>query len=245
MKITQRYDFRPRFWPSLATLVLLPLLLYLGFWQLDRAAEKAVMEADFTAMYNRPAVALTELDDRRDAEKLYWRAVTISGRYTDNSYLLDNQINRGKPGYRLYTPLELNGSGDAVLVERDWLAMGSNRNRVPEASTPAGRVNLHGRIVPAPTTGILLAEHHIERLDDNRYRLQRIKYEELAAHGGLELLPYIVQLDEARDAGDEQTAVPRGFGPDRHRGYAFQWFALAATLLIIYVCVNIKRREER
>lgn len=225
--------------------MLFPLLLGLGFWQLERAAEKAAMQADFSASYNKPAVVLNDLDNRRDAEALHWRPVIISGEYTGNSYLLDNQVYRGEPGYRFYTPLELGGSGDAVLVERDWLAMGGNRNRPPETGTPAGRVHLRGRIVQPPATGIMLAEHRIERLADNLYRVQRIKPGELAEHGRLNLLPYVVRLDEARHAGDEQATGLQGFGRERHLGYAFQWFALAATLLIIYVCVNIKRREKR
>ena len=37
------------------------------------------------------------------------------------------------------------------------------------------------------------------------------------------------------------TPTPRslGMGPERHQGYAFQWFALAATLLTAYVVYGV------
>lgn len=244
MKLTSRYEFRPRLAASLATLVLLPLLLGLGFWQLERAEQKQAMQAEFAASYNKPAVVLNDSDNRDDAGALRWRAVIVSGRYTGDVYLLDNQVSQGEPGYRIYAPLKLSGGRDAVLVERDWRALGRDRQQVPVIDLPQQQVHLRGRIVPAPATGIMLAEHRIEPLADQRYRVQRIKPAELAQHSGLKLMPYVVRLNEARPAGDDrETALP-GFGSERHLGYAFQWFALAATLLIIYLCVNIKRRQR-
>lgn len=245
MKLTRNYEFSPGLWPSLAALIVFPLLLGLGFWQLERAEQKAEMQAAFADRYNRPAVVLNKIAAPGDEQALRWRRVIVSGKYADKHYLLDNQVYRGDPGYRLYTPLRLSGSSAAVLIERDWVAMGRDRQHVPAINTPADEVHLQGRIVPEPATGLMLAEHNIEHLGNGRYRVQRIRPVELEPSSGLDLLPYVVRLDEARHSGDDRTAALNGFGRERHLGYAFQWFALAGTLLIIYVSVNIKRRRPK
>ncbi|MCS3903313.1 surfeit locus 1 family protein [Methylohalomonas lacus] len=238
----KRYQFRPGLWPSLATLVMLPILLALGFWQLDRADQKAAMQAEFSARYDQPAVALAEAIGHQDADDLRWREVTLTGHFSEPHYLLDNQVFQGDPGYRLYSPLQLAAADGAVLVERDWLPLGADRSQVPQFDTPGGRVELSGRVVPAPATGIMLAEHRIEPLATQLFRVQRIKPAELARHSDLELLPYVVRLHDAAHAEDDQAAALGGFGRERHLGYAFQWFALAATLLLIYLIVNLKKR---
>ncbi len=244
MKLTSRYEFRPRLGPTLATLILLPILLGLGYWQLERAAQKQAMQAEFSASYNKPALLLNDYQARDEAGQLRWRPAIISGQYTGTAYLLDNQVYRGEPGYRIYAPLKLSGSDDVVLVERDWLPLGRDRQQVPDIDLPQTKMHLQGRVVPRPATGIMLDEHRIQRLAEGRYRVQRIKPVELARHSGLNLLPYVVRLDSARHAGDDRRAALNGFGSERHLGYAFQWFALAATLVIIYLCVNIKRRHQ-
>jgi len=244
MKISQRYEFRPGLWPSAATLILLPLLLALGFWQLDRAEQKARMQAGFSAGYERPTAALNDLVGTKQEDALLWRPVTASGEYARHSYLLDNQVWRGEPGYRLYTPLRLEAGNQAFLVERDWLAMGPDRDHVPRFVTPSGKVHVRGRVVPPPSTGIMLGEHRLEELAAGLYRVQRIQPQELAAHSGLELFPWVVRLDSARPTGDDKAAALGGFDRERHLGYAFQWFALALTLVIIYLVVNIRRRRQ-
>lgn len=244
MKLVAGYEFRPGLWPTVVTLLVFPLLLSLGFWQLDRAEQKAGMQADFQARYDKPTVALSELMAEHDADDLHWRRVTVRGHYAGQSFLLDNQVHGGDVGYRLYTPLKLAGRDRAVLVERDWLPQGPDRSHVPDVGVPDNEVHLQGRIVPVPATGIMLAEHRIEALNEDLFRVQRIQPQELSAHSGLKLLPYIVRHDDARHAQDDEAAALGGFGRERHLGYAFQWFALAATLLIIYVCVNIKRTRR-
>lgn len=238
----KRYQFRPGLWPSLITLAVLPLLISLGLWQLDRAGQKAAMQTEFQARYEQPPVLLNNSESLDSIEALRWRAVNLRGRYAAQSYLLDNQVRAGRAGYRLYTPLKLSGHKRAVLIERDWLALGANRSSVPEFATPSGEVSLSGRVVTLPSTGILLAEHRLEPLAADLYRVQRIQPAELAAHSSLSLLPYVVRLDSANHAADDQAAALGGFGRERHLGYAFQWFALAVTLLLIYVFVNLKRK---
>ena len=37
---------------------------------------------------------------------------------------------------------------------------------------------------------------------------------------------------------------PPDFGIERHYGYAFQWFALAATLAIFYAVTQLRRKAS-
>mgnify|MGYP003429174546 CR=1 FL=1 len=55
-----KYRFRPRLLPTLATLALLPLMLWLGFWQLDRAQQKRALQMDYDARIAAQAVSLVD-----------------------------------------------------------------------------------------------------------------------------------------------------------------------------------------
>jgi len=68
--------------------------------------------------------------------------------------------------------------------------------------------------------------------------------EELAQHLQRELAPVSVLLDAGAEDGYLRRWRPIEFGPDRHIGYAVQWFALALTLLIIYIVVNFRRSKD-
>ena len=90
-------------WPStLATLLLLPLLLGLGFWQSDRARQKAELQTAFAERFQRPSVPLADVDPADPAQR-YVR-VSASGRYDDaHQLLLDNQVRDGQAGYHVLT----------------------------------------------------------------------------------------------------------------------------------------------
>src|SRR5579872_7462187 len=95
-----------RFAPGLVpTLLVLPLLLglvWLGDWQLDRAAEKQALWDAF-ARGSDAAIALPKpaTPPRR------YSHVEVAGRYLSaRQFLLDNMVHDGAPGYRVLTPLE-------------------------------------------------------------------------------------------------------------------------------------------
>src|SRR5690606_12915045 len=108
-----RYRFRPGLWPTLAVLLLLPLLLGLGFWQLDRAEQKRAWLAQLAAAAQQEAVNLNAVQP--DYPAVAQRRVEARGRYdADRQLLLDNQIRAGRQGYLVLTPLRLAGSEWAV-----------------------------------------------------------------------------------------------------------------------------------
>ena len=67
--------------------------------------------------------------------------------------------------------------------------------------------------------------------------------ERLAAILGYPLRPSLILLEPEAPGGYRRDWQPRfgGFGPERHRGYAVQWFALAATLVILYLAAHARR----
>ena len=54
----------------------------------------------------------------------------------------------------------------------------------------------------------------------------------------------LVLLDPGEPDGYVRNWSAPGFPPMRHIGYAVQWFALALTLLVIYVVTNLRRNPE-
>ena len=117
--------FRPGFIPTLAMLPLLALLLWLGQWQWDRAAEKQTLLDRWASQALLAPVALPTAPDGNTAATAQFQRVFANGAYLPGSQvLLDNQTRGGKAGYRILTPLLL-ADGSALMVDRGWVLLGT------------------------------------------------------------------------------------------------------------------------
>ena len=238
-------QFRPPWWASLVTFALVALLCWLGFWQLDRAAQKRSLGALYAERAALPPVVLNRAQGPRTREEaMAWRRVEATGSY-DGAFqiLLDNQVVAGIAGYFVFTPFRFEGEDAWVLVNRGWVPAGLDRQVVPEVVLLDSDVDIRIRGIakPAPNTGLILGEPMLEALAPGTYRAPLIDRVWLSDQMGRDLLPYVVRLDPAMADGFLREWRVPGTGEARHLGYAFQWFALAVTLFLIYVFVNLKR----
>ncbi len=231
------FEFRPERVPTVATVLLLALLLWLGFWQLERAAQKAAWVEQHGANVGDVPLQLNAevaaLDDFR------FRTVLATGRYLGaRQILLDNQVHEGQVGYHVYTPFHLEAEKAVILVNRGWVPLGVTRDVLPQIPVATDRRTITGMLNRPPSVGIRLqapASTAWPRV------VQYVDPEALGASLGYKTLPRVVWLDPSEPNGFVREWKIVAFGPERHRGYAVQWFALAAALVIIYFVVNIRR----
>ena len=234
-------SFRPALWPTVATLIIVPGLLWLGFWQLDRASQKQALEVHFLTRLQQEPVELDGTIPDATFQAWRYRRVTGSGRYLTRHFLLDNRTYRGVAGYHVLTPFEIeHGTNLGIIVNRGWIPVGSSRQSLPKISVPDEVVIVNGRI-RMPGESFLLGEAGY-RSDVWPRVVQSLDLVQMEKALALRLLPIVVELDSADRYGFERHWRPYGgLRPERHRAYAFQWFALALTLVVIYVVVNFRR----
>ena len=240
------WQFRPKLWPTLAALALFPVLVSLGFWQLDRAAQKEALQKDYETKIHTDPVRLAEIDGAvlHDAKQMLWRHVTVEGVYLPHKqYLLDNQTMGDRAGYLVYTPFKPRDRNLVVLINRGWVPVGPDRSRPPRLATPAGGMSLQGVAKLPPSHGLLLGNARTESLDNGVVRLPYLDLEKLGKTFDAPLLPYVIRLEGKSGEGFRREWQKPGFGREMHLGYAFQWFAMSAALVIIYVFVNLKRNR--
>lgn len=246
MNVARRWKFRPGLLPTLATLIIIPVMIALGQWQLDRAAEKKRSHEQFQ---QRRALSVLRLN-AGDPEiwkysVMKYRPIEIRGRYDAGMHvLLDNQVLNGSVGYVVYTPFLLEGEEAYILVNRGWLPADPDRTRPPEFETPPGVLSLAGVARQPPPPGIKMGDNTPEQLAADIVRLQRIEMEQMMQEYSGKLIPYELRLDPAAPTGFTRSWSEPGSGHDRHVGYAFQWFAMAAAVGLLYLLLNL-RREER
>jgi surfeit locus 1 family protein len=235
-----RYRFAPALWPSLVFGLVFPILLSLGFWQMERAgAKQALVEQRAARELTAPllldaATRLTE-DDR-------YRAAQVRGRYdSEQQWLLDNRVYGGLPGYHVFTPFRVEGETEpTLLVNRGWVAVGETREYLPQLPVPAGPVALSGRLDSPASVALVLGDVPLESVAD-KVLVQSLDIAALAAARDMRLLPYALVIDEGQPGGLQYDWSPiPPMGPEKHLGYAVQWFGLAVALLIIYVGVNTR-----
>lgn len=237
------YRFRPGVATTVAVVLLLPLLVGLGFWQLDRADEKTAIRDRYRERSEMPPVdvAGTSLS----AEVMDFRRATVSGRYQpDWTIFLDNKVLDGTPGYEVLTPLAIDGSRRFILVNRGWVPWGETRRALPAIETPGGAVELAGRLREPPQDYFTLEDE--AAISEFRPRWQNLDLDRYERVTGLSLGPLVLQLDPAsKEGGGFVRRWPEYQDDwiDRHKAYAVQWFALALTLAVLYVVLNLKRRK--
>lgn len=234
--------FRPGLWPTLAVAALLPSMVALGFWQLHRAEEKQTLQEEYDARATGPAVRIEPRVQR--AEDLRFYRVTVRGRYeTANQLYIDNRVHQGRPGYHVVTPLRIEDSEVRVLINRGWLPLGPDRAQLPPAPAPAGVQEIAG-VATAPSDKPFRLGAEAELRSDGQTLWQHMDLTRFAAGVRYPVQPVLVLLDPDSVAGGftrEWSRLDAGIAV--HHGYAFQWFMLAATLLVIYLFLGWRRRD--
>lgn len=230
-----RWRYAPRPVATLATAVAVVAFACLGNWQLDRSADKRALAADFARQ--GPALPLPAAGGSLPR---YQRVVAQGGYDGAHQFLLDNRSQGGGAGVEVLTPLLL-ADGSAILVNRGWLPFGADRARLPETSVGADPRRVAGRFSELPRAPVELAAPPSTKWP----RLVNYpKQAELAAMLGRELRPGMILLDPQEPDGYGRDWQLAGTTPERHLGYAVQWFALAATAAAIWIALSLKRDGE-
>jgi surfeit locus 1 family protein len=230
-----RFDFEWRL--ALFTALLLPLMVALGFWQLQRAEEKKGLAAAFDARQQQPPAMISSLWDA-PSRSLAYMPVRLSGRFVpDANFLLDNQTRDGKVGYEVLSILQLSDAGGSVLVNRGWLAGTADRQSLPLVPPVDGQVNINGHVYVAPGKPFLLAEQQLG--NDWPKRVQAIEMDKfaplIAEQVTGRIFPYTVRIDDGERGALVVNWQIMNATPQKHRAYAVQWFAMAATLAVFYL----------
>jgi surfeit locus 1 family protein len=236
------FCLRAGLWPTLATLVMMPILISLGVWQLNRAEEKRLLQIEYDRHQDESPVSL-EL--YQQAEPLRFRRVVAHG-YYEPAYqiLLDNRVEQGQVGYHVLTPLRIEGSNARVLVNRGWVPLGQDRQHLPNIATPQGKVEVRGVVVVPDTHGFHLGGAR-PRGGSWQPVWQYLDVVEYSKGVPFPVQALVVLLDPDSAAGGYARYWARlDTGIATHQGYAFQWFSLAIALAAIYILVNTRRTNE-
>lgn len=225
---------------GIAALALISLLVALGFWQLDRARQKRALHQAFIQQLAKDPQPLTDMATDEIPRQL-WRATEAVGHFEPVVLLLDNRVREGRVGYEVLTPFSLL-DGRRILVDRGWLPAPATRHAVPAIDTPAAARTIHGRLAPAPSTGISLgAATPPELVEPAIWRIQHVDFGELQQHFAPAFLPALLYLDEkSADGFDRAWALPQQ-DDGKHTAYAVQWFAMALTVVTLFF-IHLRRR---
>ena len=232
------WTYQPKWISSLIVVCLLVLLCALGNWQAGRSQEKRQLAERFD---QGSADVVLQVRTDTEVEKFSFRRVQMTGNYiASRQFLLDNRTQDGVAGYNVLTPLMLGTSDVAVLVNRGWVPIGESRERLPDIVVSADERTVHGALSPAPRVFLLGDAGH--GVSDWPRVVQSVDWEAMQAALGVGVLPAQVLLSDDEPDGYQRTWTPYyGITPERHKAYAVQWYALAATLFVLYTVASVKR----
>lgn len=231
-KLSLKMSHIARFWVlTVAAVVVAATTFSLGQWQLRRAAQKQNLQLAIEAQSNQFILKAQDLALEKNVANIVHRRATLKGIWrAEHTVFLDNRQMNGRTGLIAITPLVLDGTGQIILVQRGWaLRNFSDRTKLPDIQTPSGLVTVRGRIAPPPSK-----LYEFKGIESGRIR-QNIDIPAFSREIALPLLAVsVVQTGPANEGLLRDWAAPN-VGIDKHHGYAFQWFALCALVVGLYV----------
>lgn len=241
-----RFPFHFRPVPFIAALLIAIVGIALGNWQQGRAAQKLAVQEKLAALASEAPVALGPAATQVGA--LEYRRVTVTGEFVaDWPLFLANRPMAGRAGYYLVMPFKIAGSHTHVLVMRGWLPREAEYGKLPAFATPSGTVTIEGIV--------LASAGHVMDLGEAaplapKAIVQNIDPQLASKATGLALQPFFLQQTGPDQPGEADDGLLRVWpspssGIDKHRGYAFQWYALAAMSVLFFVITGFRSGSRK
>ncbi|MGN8259272.1 SURF1 family protein [Pseudomonas sp. SMSB3] len=231
--------FRPGWLPTLLVLAMLPGLIALGCWQLGRAEQKRLLLATYAERRIATPLDATQLSSEQD--QAYLR-VRLYGHFdAEHSVLLDNRMRDGQAGVELLQAFHDQASDVWLLINRGWLAWPDRRIPV-QFKTPVEALELDASVYVTPGRAFVLRPdaagaqwpHVLNALEPGAL------WQQLERHG----FAHELRLEPGPAAYRVDWPLV-AMGPEKHLGYAVQWFALAITLLLLYLYFGWHHKKEK
>ncbi|MEK1897342.1 MAG: SURF1 family protein [Rhizobium sp.] len=228
---------------GIAVLVALAILVSLGTWQVERLQWKEKLLANIAERREAPPSSLADIEAlAARGEDIDYRHATVSGEYVNSKERHFFATWHGRTGFYVYTPLQL-ADGRYLFVNRGFVPY---ENKEPE-------MRMQGQLTDQQTvTGLARAKLPGKPswvVPDNDVAKNIFYWKDL------DVMASSVELDKAQvvpffvDADD--TPNPKGLPiggvtavdlPNNHLQYAFTWYGLAATLVVIVVVARFRKR---
>lgn len=244
-------QFKPSILVIMATVLSASIFISLGDWQLERAAEKRALIEQQRRHAEAPSVVLPPTDtvvDNIDAWR-YRPVRAVLEWLPEKQFLHDNRVHKHVAGFHVLTPAKIFPDGDVVLVNRGWVAQGATRD-----DTPVLRDLDALRDTTVTVEGDIYAPHgEAFSLDDDMSAGESgwpriVQFVDFAAAGrllGTTVAPFVIRMSPDSPNGFEREWAGLAFTPEKHTAYAWQWFALAFGVVVLFFVLNVKRRDGK
>ncbi len=226
-------------------LVVILVCASLGRWQLTRMHDKrAMLDAVAAVLEARSAVPLARAADADRARAYDWAAG--HGRFVEGRpWVLDNQIREGQAGLRVFR-LFVPDAGLPLLVDLGWTPIVERAGRLPSPAIVAGdglagaSMTVRGLLMPPPSSGLALGPAVSA---GDVFLMTRVDMQAIGdAAGAGPLAPRVLRLDPELPLGQTRDLdiLPNTLPPEKHLGYAVQWFGLALAALVVALVLSFR-----
>lgn len=218
------------------------LFYVLGVWQLHRYHFKKTLLADFQQRLVTAPIPFEKLSG--DMDSWQFQNVTVRGHYVNEStMLLQNQFNQNHIGFDVITPFQIANEKKLLLIDRGWVEQ-SQGGTLPKIDAIQGEQQITGYIK-------IYNEHQFTLGKNILYPsqiplvMQKVDTNELTQITHQNYFPFVLRLNAAEKNGYKRDWPITTVMPERHMGYAVQWFAMAIVLIIAFLCFCCERvRDE-
>ena len=212
------------------------LFFSLGVWQIERGQSKAGILNEFNDN-------LKKTPSNLDVSSKKWDRVFVKGTWVNSKQILiDNIINRGIAGYKVITPLNIEGSDKTILVDRGWIKQNKYREVLPDISIEEKSETVSG-ILELPELGLVLSN---DLVTSEWPKISQSKnFEILAEQFDMSLFPMILLADPINQKSLEYIKItPTNMTPTKHYGYSAQWFLMFLVLCVMYIWYGLNKYEK-
>jgi surfeit locus 1 family protein len=207
----------------------------LGVWQVHRLRERRAANARALAERSEPPVTIT--DAHQAGVSLTGRRAAARGRYDeDHDIIIRGRVYQGVPGVEIVSPLLLETSGTAILVNRGFVPTPDAFTIRLDSLRERGIVRVEGLALPLASGRGAPLRHKGETT------WARLDYDAISGQ-----LPYPIahvylqQLPDSALPSFPRRLDPPALDDGPHLNYAIQWFSFSAMALVFGIVIARQR----